>query len=90
MTKTKTKKDEPGRSEPIGIVRDPRAYPGALMSDGTRQLPSVWGWTVDLRMSEFRRIDPRKGLITIPLHSPEGEVLFAAFLREWYGRRKGL
>ena len=39
-------------------------------------LPTFKGYTVDLRLQEFRRVISDKTLEFIPFHTPEGEKLF--------------
>ncbi len=39
------------------------------------ELPTFNGYTVDLRLSESRRVDPDNGLETVTFASPEGQRL---------------
>ena len=41
----------------------------------TTILPTFKGYTVDLRLKEFRRVIPDVTLEFIPFHSPEGKEL---------------
>ena len=40
----------------------------------TRQLPVFQGYTVDVRLKEFRRVDPNTGFKIVPFDSEEGEI----------------
>jgi hypothetical protein len=43
-----------------------------------RELPTFNGYTVDTRLSEFRRVSPEEGLEVVPFASPEGQRLIQA------------
>ena len=47
-----------------------------------RKLPTFRGYTVDVRLKEFRKADRKTGVIFIPFDSPKGEQLFAAWLKQ--------
>jgi len=40
-----------------------------------KELPTFNGYTVDVRLREFRRVDPEKGLEVVPFASNEGRRL---------------
>jgi len=40
-----------------------------------RQLPSVKGWTMDVRLKQFRKVDPQKGIVFVDFKSAEGDSL---------------
>ncbi len=40
------------------------------------ELPTFEGWTVDLRLGEFRRMVPDQECRFVPFDSEEGEALF--------------
>lgn len=42
------------------------------------ELPTFEGYTVDVRLGEFRRIDPEEGLEVVPFASDEGQRLLRA------------
>jgi hypothetical protein len=43
-----------------------------------KELPTFNGYTVDVRLREFRRVDPEKGIEVVPFDSPEGQHLIHA------------
>ena len=45
-----------------------------------RQLPVFKGYTVDIRLKEFRRIDPQWGIAFIPFDSEEGRVVLDEYI----------
>jgi hypothetical protein len=46
-----------------------------------RQLPTFKSYTVDIRLKEFRKVDPQKGLEFIPFDSPRGDKLLNGFIK---------
>jgi hypothetical protein len=40
-----------------------------------KQLPSVKGWTMDVRLKQFRKVDPQKGIVFVDFKSSEGDSL---------------
>jgi len=40
-----------------------------------KQLPSVKGWTMDVRLKQFRKVDPQKGIVFVDFKSAEGDSL---------------
>ncbi|MCB9772246.1 MAG: hypothetical protein H6754_06810 [Candidatus Omnitrophica bacterium] len=44
-------------------------------------LPVFKGYTVDVRLNEFRKADPKKGLEFIRFDSLEGEELLSGFIQ---------
>lgn len=47
---------------------------------GVRALPIFKGYTVDVRLHEFRKVVPGRGLEIIDFRSPEGDSLLAEYL----------
>lgn len=47
----------------------------------TIQLPVFQGYTVDVRLKEFRKADPSKGLEFVSFDSPEGEELLTGYVK---------
>jgi len=47
-----------------------------------RALPVFDGFTVDLRLREFRKVDRERGLVFVRFDSPEGERLLARWREE--------
>ena len=45
------------------------------------QLPSFKGYTVDIRLKEFRKADPLKGCEFVSFDSPRGEDLLVELIR---------
>ena len=43
-------------------------------------LPTFEGYTVDIRLKEFRKVDPQKGLEFIPFDSLQGDRLLEGFI----------
>ena len=46
-------------------------------------LPTFKGFTIDVRLKEFRRIDDDQGLLFIPFNSKEGQELISE-MREYF------
>ncbi|MCA9407190.1 MAG: hypothetical protein KC733_00740 [Candidatus Omnitrophica bacterium] len=46
-----------------------------------RQLPTFKGYTIDIRLKEFRKADPQWGFKFIPFDSPKGDRLLVGFIR---------
>ena len=44
-------------------------------------LPTVKGFTVDMRLRQFRKVDPKRGMEFIDFDSPKGEQLLKAYMR---------
>ena len=47
----------------------------------TIRLPIFQGYTVDVRLKEFRRADPNKGLEFVNFDSSKGETLLEGFIK---------
>ncbi|MCA9408257.1 MAG: hypothetical protein KC733_06180 [Candidatus Omnitrophica bacterium] len=47
----------------------------------TNQLPTFKGYTVDIRLKEFRKTDPQWGMAFVSFDSPQGEALLVSFIR---------
>ena len=45
-----------------------------------KQLPTFEGYTVDIRLKEFRKVDPHRGMEFIPFDSPVGDRLLEGFV----------
>ncbi len=43
-------------------------------------LPTYEGYTVDIRLKEFRKVDPQVGVEFIPFESPKGDELLEGFI----------
>ncbi len=46
-----------------------------------RALPVVDGYTMDERLREFRKADPKTGIEFVPFDSPQGRQLLERFKR---------
>ncbi|HOY10119.1 MAG TPA: hypothetical protein PLB05_08590, partial [Candidatus Omnitrophota bacterium] len=46
-----------------------------------RNLPTFKGYTVDVRLREFRKSIPHQELTFIPFDSPQGDELLVGFIR---------
>jgi hypothetical protein len=51
-----------------------------------RRLPEILGYTVDLRLKEFRRVSLGKGLEFIPFDSQKGEKLLSKIMETPEGK----
>jgi len=81
---TTARKHDQAPTRPRNRRAPAQNYSAMLVKENGRTFPLVRGWTVDLRGREFRRVDPTRGQIIVPLDSPEGQALFALFLVERY------
>lgn len=45
-----------------------------------RQLPSFWGYTVDVRLREFRRAIPERVMEFVSFDTPKGQRILHAYL----------
>jgi len=57
-------------------------YAPMVVRDGVRILPVFRGYTVDVRLHEFRKVPPDHGrpIAFLPFASPEGDVLLADYI----------
>ena len=46
-----------------------------------KQLPVFKGYTVDVRLKEFRRIHPKWGIVFIPFDCDAGEILLNGYIK---------